>query len=690
MDPGVLGLPLATTIELEGVEFLVTHETGPEHNYERRVAEILTDERSDPSAVGVSGHTHSVLDDTVSGARLLNPGSATGVEPAEEVTMLRATVSAGNLDVEQLQDRAGEWWAGEEHIIYHRSRNGECRMQIEFQHANPHSGRESVLLRFEGLLPNQTVCVLVDAGQNVSTDQLLDQDANEYLSAICLTHAHLDHYHSLGDTLEHAAPIYAATDTASILEDVFAAGADHYDITNTEAVLTQLEGIGGWTQIVSGLQVRPLPAGHTPGAASFLFEATDGDDHRTVLVTGDFTTRRAAGYPGFDPELPAEVDVLVLNAASSDEFESTLTDAVATITERVRDGSTVLATASGLTGLHVAYLLGHLSESIEETIPITLTGHVGKLYDRLDYTVPQVDLRPEFADPTSVLDSGSVTIAGPEVPVDGSSKRLFETISDDFGATLVQLTNGGGSPVSTGSCTTHQFSLSNHPTEATLDSVVESLSPVHVVVTHQQGPAADQFKDKYDSYVWATDDTKCYTLLDESGWTAPPWVTESTKRRVQSGNAANGQLLRTAVADLDTHLGSVEPVSTVDLGAEGLDMERLAERLPAQRQPELRTGEQRPDSAETGSETADSAGSPQETKQKTEAEPATSEAALQTIDSRLERLESALSSPELDAHVVDAGDGTLLLRLENPPPSLDHGDSVRVRLSTEYGTAEPE
>jgi len=100
MDPGALGLPLATTVELEGVEFVVTHGTGPTHNYEQRVAEIVTDERSDPSAVGVSGHTHSVLDDTVSGVRLLNPGSATGAEPAEEVTMLRATVSEGALDVQ--------------------------------------------------------------------------------------------------------------------------------------------------------------------------------------------------------------------------------------------------------------------------------------------------------------------------------------------------------------------------------------------------------------------------------------------------------------------------------------------------------------------------------------------------------------------------------------------------------------
>ncbi|GGN26202.1 MBL fold metallo-hydrolase [Halarchaeum nitratireducens] len=555
-------------------------------------------------------------------------------------------------------------------------------MEIQFQHANPYSGRESVVLRIDGLLADQTVCVLVDAGQNVSTDDLLDDDADEYLAAICLTHAHLDHYQSLGDALAHGAPVYAATETATMLEDVFAAGADHYDLSNTDRVLDQLDPIGGWTQIVPDLRVHPVPAGHTPGAAGFLFEVTAADERRTILVTGDFTTRRAAGYPGFDRDLPVDVDVLVLTAATSEDFEATLTDAVGTICERVWAGSTVLTTASGLTGLHLAYLLGQLADQWDERLPITLAGHVAKLYDRLEYTVPNVETTAEFADPAAVLEEDGVTIAGPEVPIDGSAKRLFETIADDPGATLVQLINSGTDPVTSAACTTHQFSLSNHPTPKTIDDVVEALSPVHVVITHQQGAAANQYKDKYASYVWATDDTDCYTLLDDSGWTPPPWVTASTKRRVQSGPTTMGGTLGDAIADAEIPLPSVTRREDVDLEAEGLDLAALRDRLSvepeAQAHQETAATQQDADGGVDATGPARADGSAEDWAA-TDDDPDI-ETVLAGMDARLDRIEAAVTDRGVDARVVDAGDGTLLLRLEDPPDDLEHGQRLRVVL----------
>jgi putative mRNA 3-end processing factor len=562
-------------------------------------------------------------------------------------------------------------------------------MEIQFQHANPHSGRESVVLRIDGLLADQTVCVLVDAGQHVSTDDLLDDDADEYLSAICLTHAHLDHYQSLGDALAHGAPVYAATDTATMLEDVFAAGADHYDLSKTDRVLDQLEPIGEWTQIVSGLRVHPVPAGHTPGAAGFLFEVTASDERRTILVTGDFTTRSAAGYPGFNLDLPVNVDVLVLTAATSEEFEARLTDAVGTICERVWAGSSVLATASGLTGLHLAYLLGHLADQWDERLPITLAGHAAKLYDRLEYTIPNVETAAEFADPTAVLATDGVTIAGPEVPSDGSAKRLFETISDDPGATLVQLINGGSSPVTTAACTTHNFSLTNHPTQQTIDDVVKALSPVHVVITHQQGAAANQYKDKYASYVWATDDTDCYTLLNESGWTPPPWVTGSTKRRVQSGTTTMNGTLGDAIADEEIPLPSVTRRDDVDIDAEGLDLAALGDRLSVEpeeeTQAETTATQHDADRRANATDPARADGSAADG-MSTDGDPDI-ETALTGIDARLDRIEAAVTKRGIDARVVDAGDGTLLLRLEDPPEDLEHGQRLRVVLSGGRGRA---
>jgi putative phosphoesterase len=97
MDSG-LGLPETASVELGGVEFVVTHGTGDLDGYEERVAGIVREEGGD-STVGVSGHTHQVLDTEVDGVRLLNPGSATGADPASMTSMMVAEVEDGELDV---------------------------------------------------------------------------------------------------------------------------------------------------------------------------------------------------------------------------------------------------------------------------------------------------------------------------------------------------------------------------------------------------------------------------------------------------------------------------------------------------------------------------------------------------------------------------------------------------------------
>lgn len=135
---------------------------------------------------------------------------------------------------------------------------------------------------------------------------------------------------------------------------------------------------------------------------------------------------------------------------------------------------------------------------------------------------PNVEAVAEFADPNEVLPAGGVTIASPEVPVGGSAGRLFEAIADDTGATLVQLNNNGNPPTMAAGCTIHAHPLSNHPPRQTIDEFVDAFAPQHVIITHQGGRAANQCKGRYDNDVWMTDDTDIYTLLDESGWTAPP------------------------------------------------------------------------------------------------------------------------------------------------------------------------
>ncbi len=97
---GTYGLPEVATADLGGVRFVVTHGTGPETGYEDRVAAVVDDHAAaDRPTVGVSGHTHSVMDTRVDGYRLLNPGSATGAWPAQEATLMVAVVAEGDVDV---------------------------------------------------------------------------------------------------------------------------------------------------------------------------------------------------------------------------------------------------------------------------------------------------------------------------------------------------------------------------------------------------------------------------------------------------------------------------------------------------------------------------------------------------------------------------------------------------------------
>ncbi len=98
MDPRI-GLPGAAAVELGGVEFVLTHGTGPTRGYRDRVAATVREEAATQNPVGVAGHTHEVLDAVVDGVRLLNPGSATGAAPASRTRMLTATVADGDLAV---------------------------------------------------------------------------------------------------------------------------------------------------------------------------------------------------------------------------------------------------------------------------------------------------------------------------------------------------------------------------------------------------------------------------------------------------------------------------------------------------------------------------------------------------------------------------------------------------------------
>lgn len=96
MDPRNLNIPSIATIDIADLRFVVTHGTGSPSGYEQRVLETT---RSAEGDIGVAGHTHKVLDTTIDGIRLLNPGSLTGASPADRTTMMTASIEGTALDV---------------------------------------------------------------------------------------------------------------------------------------------------------------------------------------------------------------------------------------------------------------------------------------------------------------------------------------------------------------------------------------------------------------------------------------------------------------------------------------------------------------------------------------------------------------------------------------------------------------
>lgn len=115
-DPPDIDLPAVASVAVNGVVFVVSH--GIVNFVQRAVSnpEGVVFDRDDwldaiadttraradteEPIVGIGGHTHQVEDETHDGVRVVNPGSATGVGPADgTATMMTAEVTDSGVDV---------------------------------------------------------------------------------------------------------------------------------------------------------------------------------------------------------------------------------------------------------------------------------------------------------------------------------------------------------------------------------------------------------------------------------------------------------------------------------------------------------------------------------------------------------------------------------------------------------------
>jgi len=476
------------------------------------------------------------------------------------------------------------------------------RVRIAFQRANPRSHNESLLLRVDSL-GEPTQCLLFDAGRGVDLDELLGDD--DVFLGTCLSHAHSDHYDAL-DAVQAAArrrenadpTVYTGTDTAAILDDVLDVAAtersDGHGEGRDEPTGEAVRAVDGWLRLSELVELRPVAAGHAPGAAGFLVRIDDGSDERLCLVTGDWTLRDAGGTPGLPVEELPQVDVLFLTTATATGVPETFTDVVGTALERASAGAPTLVTANGLTGAHLARLLDRAADGFDLQVPVRAVGHTARLYEQLygprgatatdggsetlgdappdgvetaRPTDSGVACVPVFDGPGTCLGPGEITVAGPDVPTEQSSGTLFETLANNPNACVYQVIGSGRTPREDADCTLYTTELANHPPPAALETLVDTLAPRHTVIAHERGASG---KYNYlDSMVWAGDNDEVFELYDGHSWQMPPWTHQSVLR-TDATDGYQGTVPETLPAPRG---------GRVDLPREGVDVEALSDRL---------------------------------------------------------------------------------------------------------------
>lgn len=443
-------------------------------------------------------------------------------------------------------------------------------MNIKCQYAN--RSKTSTLLTIEGALRGQPINILVDPGPGVDIDSLLEED--EYLTGVFLTHLHLDHYATLGENLRDGASVYTSQTNIDLL-DIAIDDANQFIGTeiDKQGVKDSVTPIDEGVTIGGKIKVNPVPAGHTPGAIGFHLEIDTKGGSETILITGDFTRRPVAGYPGLPP---VDADFVILTGVTDGDFESNLTEAVSTTIRQGLSGSPALVTATGLNAVHFASVLGTAIKQSNFQMGISVVGKAAKMLDALPIDPPNVTTIQEY-EPNKVLAENAITITGPELPTEGGARNLFSQIKENTNAGVVLLSGDEDTEIGSYRCTLNRFPLSNHPTETAVDEYVELVNPREVFVTHQKGSKLRRYRDKYSAIVWAPRERTPFTLYRNGNWIAPHWVNKDSAKTLLNSTKSGSTIGFHPVTE---HMPNTP--ESVNLEAEGIDMNTIAFSAPSQ------------------------------------------------------------------------------------------------------------
>lgn len=406
-------------------------------------------------------------------------------------------------------------------------------MDIAYQDANCTTADTSIYLKFEPS-DGQTECLLVDAGPDVRPSE--DLGSAEKLVGVLLTHPHVDHYLSLPAIAGPDIPIYTSSEAAEILPELLEAGGKYYSPTPspsmgedwaTSGITDAIMPINDWSEVCSGVEARPIPVGHSPGASGFVLRIqTDDVDPVYALITGDASTESVTGLPGIPDTLPVDIDILVANVIDgSDQGRDELGEAVGAALRAATAGDQTFIASSSLVGVHLTYLLGHIVADAGRDIPVRPAGMTARLAEIVGLSgLGSVDPIPRYDDPDTLTQPGAITLAGPEDASDGTAQKVWHSLEQRSSATVIQHLKNEYSQLS-GACSTHSFGYSRHLAAEDVGNLIDRFKPVHSILKHDGGEA---LKDHQDTISWRTynpgETLPLYGDSSRPKWQSPPWL----------------------------------------------------------------------------------------------------------------------------------------------------------------------